>query len=170
MYPGATATIDPSGARRKPMHSPFLRWCSPNDPVTAGVSFATSEGLRFIHRADLYPLFEAAFARKSAAELTPAFDAGGVTWGAYQTLEAALEDPRLFKDNPLFQDIRHPSGLSYPAPGAMATIPQDVRGDVRAAPKLGQHTDEVLAEVVGLSSSEIAKLHDAGIVAGPEGK
>ena len=135
-----------------------------------GVSFATSEGLRFIHRADLYPLFERAFARKSAAELTPAFDAGGVTWGTYQTLEAALEDPRLFKDNPLFQDIRHPSGLTYPAPGAMATIPQDVRGDVRAAPKLGQHTDEVLAEVVGLSSGEIAKLHDAGIVAGPEGK
>ena len=134
-----------------------------------GVSFASDEGLRFTHRARLYPLFERAFAARTAAELTPAFDAGGVTWGAYQTLEAALEDPRLFKANPLFQDIRHPSGLSYPAPGAMATIPQDARGDVRPAPKLGQHTDEVLAEVLNMSSGEIAKLHDAKIVAGPEG-
>jgi 2-methylfumaryl-CoA isomerase len=108
-----------------------------------GVSFATDEGLRFTHRARLYPLFERAFAAKTAAELTPAFDAGGVTWGAYQTLEAALTDTRLFKDNPLFEAVEHPSGLTYPAPGAMGTIPQDARGPVKPAPKLGQHTDEV---------------------------
>ena len=131
-----------------------------------GVSFATDEGLRFTHRARLYPLFERAFAQKTAAELTPAFDAGGVTWGAYQALEQALEDPRLFKDNPVFQAVRHPSGLTYPAPGAMGTIPQSERGPVKPAPRLGQHTDEVLAEVLGLSGAEIAKLHDAKVVAG----
>jgi 2-methylfumaryl-CoA isomerase len=130
-----------------------------------GVSFATDEGLRFIHRARLYPLFERAFAAKDAAELTPAFDAGGVTWGAYQSLEAALTDPRLYKDNPVFETVRHPSGLSYPAPGAMGTIPQDARAPVKPAPRLGEHTDEVLADVLGMSSAEIGRLHDAGIVA-----
>ena len=132
-----------------------------------GLSFATDEGLRFTHREHLYPLFERAFAAKTAAELAPAFDAGGVTWGAYQTLEAALSDPRLFKGNPMFQDIAHPSGKTYPAPGAMGTIPQDTRGPVTPAPKLGQHTDEVLANVLGLSGGEIGRLHDAGVVAGP---
>ena len=131
-----------------------------------GVSFATDEGLRFTHRARLYPLFERAFAAKDAAALTPAFDAGGVTWGSYQTLEAALEDTRLYKGNPVFEAVKHPSGLTYPAPGAMGTIPQDERGPVLPAPKLGQHTDEVLAEVLGMSSGEIGKLHDAGVVAG----
>ena len=134
-----------------------------------GVSFAADEGLRFTHRARLYPLFEAAFAARPASELAPAFEAGGVTWGAYQPLEAALADPRLYKDNPAFQTIRHPSGLSYPAPGPMATIPQAARGDVRPAPRLGQHTDEVLAEVLGMSGTEIGRLHDAGVVAGAEG-
>jgi 2-methylfumaryl-CoA isomerase len=129
-----------------------------------GVSFAKDEGLRFTHRARLYPLFEAAFAQRTAAELTPAFDAGGVTWGAYQPLEAALQDPRLYKDNPLFQQVRHPSGLTYPAPGAMGTIPQDARGPVAPAPRLGQHTDEVLAQVLGMGSAEIARLHDQGVV------
>jgi len=132
-----------------------------------GVSFGKDEGLRFTHRARLYPLFERAFAARSAAELTPAFDAGGVTWGSYQTLDAALGDTRLFKDNPLFEAVKHPSGLTYPAPGAMGTIPQDARGPVTPAPKLGQHTDEVLAEVLGLSGAEIARLHDAKVVAGP---
>lgn len=130
-----------------------------------GVSFATDEGLRFTHRARLYPLFERAFAAKTAAELTPAFDAGGVTWGAYQPMEAALQDRRLYKDNPLFEAIHHPSGLSYPAPGAMATIPQEPRKAVEPAPSLGQHTDQVLAEVLKLSSAEIARLHDQGVVA-----
>jgi 2-methylfumaryl-CoA isomerase len=130
-----------------------------------GVSFATDEGLRFTHRARLYPLFEAAFAARTAAELTPAFDAGGVTWGAYQALEAALDDRRLYRDNPLFQAVGHPSGLTYPAPGAMATIPQAKRGPVRPAPRLGEHTDEVLAEVLGLGAAEIGRLHDAGVVA-----
>jgi len=128
------------------------------------VSFATDEGLRFTHRAWLYPLFEAAFAAKTAAELTPAFDAGGVTWGAYQALEAALDDRRLYRDNPLFQTVGHPSGLTYPAPGAMATIPQATRSPVRPAPRLGEHTDEVLAEVLGLSAAEIGRLHDEGVV------
>jgi len=131
-----------------------------------GVSFAKDEGLRFAHRERLYPLFERAFAARTAAELTPAFDAGGVTWGSYQTLEAALGDTRLFKDNPLFEAIQHPSGLTYPAPGAMGTIPQDERRPVAPAPKLGQHTDQVLAEVLGLSGGEIARLHDKGVVAG----
>jgi 2-methylfumaryl-CoA isomerase len=130
-----------------------------------GASFASDEGLRFTHRERLYPLFEAAFAARTAAELTPAFDAGGVTWGAYQALEAALDDRRLYRDNPLFQPVGHPSGLTYPAPGAMATIPQAKRGPVRPAPRLGEHTDEVLAEVLGLSAAEIGRLHDEGVVA-----
>jgi 2-methylfumaryl-CoA isomerase len=130
-----------------------------------GLAFAADEGARFTHRARLYPLFEQAFAARTAAELTPAFDAGGVTWGAYQPLEAALEDTRLYKDNPVFEDVTHPSGATYPAPGAMGTIPQDPRKPVTPAPKLGQHTDEVLSALLGLSSTEIARLHDQGVVA-----
>jgi 2-methylfumaryl-CoA isomerase len=47
----------------------------------------------------------------------------------------------------------------------MATIPQEPRRPVEPAPRLGQHTDEVLSEVLGLGSAEIARLHDAGVVA-----
>jgi 2-methylfumaryl-CoA isomerase len=41
---------------------------------------------------------------------------------------------------------------------------------VQAAPKLGAHTDQVLAEVLGMSAREIADLHDAGVVAGADGR
>jgi len=38
---------------------------------------------------------------------------------------------------------------------------------VRRAPILGEHTEEVLADVLALSATEIGRLRDAGVVAGP---
>lgn len=131
-----------------------------------GVSFARDEGARFTHRAALFPLFEAAFATRDAETLKPAFDAGGVTWGQYQSLhQAVTTDPRLFTTNPLFQSLTHPSGLTYPASGPAATLPEEARGPLAPAPRLGQHTDEVLAQVLGLNSGAIGRLHDEGLVA-----
>jgi 2-methylfumaryl-CoA isomerase len=42
------------------------------------------------------------------------------------------------------------------------------RLEARCAPLLGEHTDEVLASVLGLSEGEIGRLHDQRVVAGPE--
>ena len=36
------------------------------------------------------------------------------------------------------------------------------------APVLGEHTDEVLAEVLGLGDGEIGELYERGVVAGPQ--
>ncbi len=137
--------------------------------VELGLSFALDEGLRFDHRARLLPIFEAAFARKTLAELLPAFEREGVCWGPYQPMSQAAEDPRLFKGNPVYSDIVHPSGRTYPAAGFAGTIPQEARRPARPASRLGQHTDEVLSQVLGLSGGEIARLHDMGLVAGPQG-
>lgn len=131
-----------------------------------GVSFGQDEGARFRHRARLFPLFEHAFARRTVAELQPAFDAGGVTWGRYQTLyEAVTGDARLFTENPQFQPLTHPSGLAYPAAGPAATLNGESRAPLVSAPRLGQHTDEVLSELLGLDSGVIGRLHDQGLVA-----
>jgi 2-methylfumaryl-CoA isomerase len=131
-----------------------------------GLSFARDEGARFIHRARLFPLFDAAFAARTADALKPAFDAGGVTWGEYQTLHQAVTgDARLFTANPLFETLTHPSGLTYPSSGPAATLSGEARGPVAPAPRLGAHTDQVLAEVLGLDSGAIGRLHDEGLVA-----
>lgn len=131
-----------------------------------GVDFARDEGARFTHRAALFALFEAAMAARTLADLGPALDAAGVTWGPYQSLGQAVRgDARLFTANPQFQTITHKSGLTYPAAGPAATLAGEPRGVVRPAPALGAHTDQVLAEVLGLDSGAIRRLHDAGLVA-----
>lgn len=132
-----------------------------------GANFAKDEGARFTHRARLFPLFEAAMATRPSTELGPLFDEAGVTWGPYQTLhQAVTTDARLFAENPIFQSVAQPSGLSYPSAGPAATFAGEARGPVGIAPRLGQHTDEVLSAVLGMGDGEIGRLHDAGIVAG----
>jgi 2-methylfumaryl-CoA isomerase len=131
-----------------------------------GVAFAADEGLRFTWRARLNPLFEAAMASRTEADLGPVFDRLGVTWGPYRTLRSALDDPRVVPpDSPLFTQVAHPSGHTYPTPGPAI----DLRGHDRAppprGPRLGEHTDEVLSDLLGMASGEIGRLHDAGLVA-----
>lgn len=139
------------------------------EPVAAieaarGVSFAKDEGVRFEHRDLLFPLVEAAAAQRQSAELGASFDALGCCWGGYQTMRQAADDPVLVGANPMFTTIEQTSGLSYPVPGAMATIPQEQRLPPVRAPLLGEHSDAVLAEVLGLGSGAIGALHDAGLV------
>ena len=130
-----------------------------------GVSFAKDEGLRFEHRDALFPLIEGAVAALDYAPLVAALDAHGCCFGPYQTMLEAAHDPKLVGTNPIFGASANPSGLDYPAAGAFATIPQLDRAPPRPAPRLGADTDAVLADVLGLSSGEIGKLHDAGVVA-----
>jgi 2-methylfumaryl-CoA isomerase len=129
-----------------------------------GVSFAKDDGLRFIHRDALFPLFEQAIGARTYVELAKALDAGGVVHSVYRTMLDAAKDPRLVADNPIFGEAENPSGFAYPAAGAFATIPQIERQAPRAAPRNGQHSEQILADHLSLSSGEIARLIDAGIV------
>lgn len=130
-----------------------------------GLSFLTDEGARFTHRDRLLPLVSQAIAARTLADLAAAFDENGVTWSRYQSLSQAYsEDPRFFSDNPVFSHVNHPGGLGYPTPGSAARIPGEDRFDAGPAPTIGQDTDQVLADYLGFSDSEIGALHDAQVV------
>jgi 2-methylfumaryl-CoA isomerase len=134
-----------------------------------GLDLARDDGLRFTHRARLNPLVEAAVGALDEADLARRFAGTRVCWAPYRGLSEALGEPsRIGAGNPLFAEVLHPTGAAYPTPGAAATLPGLARGAPGRAPRLGEHTDEVLAEVLGLGAAEIGRLHDAGTVAGAE--
>lgn len=78
------------------------------------------------------------------------------------------EDPDCSTENPMFNEIAQDGIGQFIAPGAPWAFSGFERAPAAPAPNLGQHTDEVLLDVVGLSSSELGKLHDQGIVASAE--
>lgn len=129
-----------------------------------GVSFATDDGLRFVHRDALMPLFCTAIASRTYKDLVTALDDGGIVHSAYRTMQEAVNDPSLVADNPIFGQAPNPSGLRYPAAGSFATIPQVERSSPRPAPRNGQHSEQVLAERLRLDAGTISRLIDGGIV------
>jgi 2-methylfumaryl-CoA isomerase len=124
------------------------------------------EGTRFLHREQLFELVEKAMGQLTIEEARGRLDANGVLWSQYMSMaEAFKSEPRLSLDAPLFSVLKHPSGLEYPAPGAAASFNGLQRGSAVRAPRLGEHTEQILADVLALSSASIGKLHDAGVIA-----
>jgi 2-methylfumaryl-CoA isomerase len=125
------------------------------------------EGDRFQARGDLFPALETWIGGRDLGEVAAAFDRHGVCWGPYRDFgDLVREDPRCSPANPMFQRVEQPGIGRYLMPGSPLEFSGAPRVPVAPAPRLGEHTDQVLGEVLGLSAREIGALHDAKIVAG----
>jgi 2-methylfumaryl-CoA isomerase len=128
----------------------------------------TSEGDRFRAREALAALFEPWFAARTLAEVSARFETHRVTWGPYRTVREALaQDPDLSVAHPMFTLLDQPGIGRSLAPASPLDFSKVARLPAAPAPRLGQHTDEILLGLLGLSATEVGSLHDAGIVAGP---
>jgi 2-methylfumaryl-CoA isomerase len=104
---------------------------------------------------------------RTGAEIAEIFDRHEVSWGPYYTFrEAVNEDPRCSTANPLFEELEQPGIGTYLTPGSPLVFSALERLPPRRAPLLGEHTDQILGEELGLSETEIGRLHDDGVVAG----
>jgi 2-methylfumaryl-CoA isomerase len=127
------------------------------------------EGDRFRAREVLGAILKAWTTRHTLAEIRTRFDEHGVCWGPYQTFTELVEgDPRCSVRNPMFEEVEQPGIGTYLMPGSPLNVGDADRVPVRRAPILGEHTDEILAGCLGLGDGEIGRLHDAGVVCGPE--
>jgi 2-methylfumaryl-CoA isomerase len=125
-----------------------------------------SESGRFEARDLIGALLRPWFADRDLDDVRTAFAGTGVSWGPYQTFrQLVTEDPRCSTRNPLFEDVEHPGVGRYLMPRSPLDISGAPRLPVRRAPRLGEQTEEILAEVLGLGETEIGRLFDAGVVA-----
>ena len=69
------------------------------------------------------------------------------------------------EDNPLFKKILQPDAGEFLVPKHPANFSKVENSDATPAPALGEHTEEVLGDVLNLSDLEIANLFDNGVVA-----
>jgi 2-methylfumaryl-CoA isomerase len=129
----------------------------------------SKEGDRWDAR-DAIASFMAPFIQtRNLDEIASIFDAKGVCWGPYQTfVQLVNEDRRASAENPMFDHIDQPGVGQVLAPGSPLSFSEIERGRPTVAPRLGEHTDQILLEILGMTSHEVGKLHDDGVVAGPK--
>ncbi|MDA8374940.1 MAG: CoA transferase [Actinomycetota bacterium] len=124
----------------------------------------TLEADRYIYRETITAILRPWFATRTFEDVRRELEAAQVLWGKFRTMTEAVADFR--------QDTR-PSVLAevaQPGVGTMVSAKSPLRldadyGATSHAPALGEHTDQVLAEVLGLNQPELGRLHDAGVIA-----
>lgn len=126
------------------------------------------EGNRFLAREAIAELVGAWIAARAYDLVETAFNQHSVCWSRYQTVaELVSNDAACSLANPLFSSIEQPGIGHLLAPATPLDFSASSRVPAAPAPVLGAHTEEVLVELLGLSSAEFGRLHDQGVVAGP---
>ena len=113
--------------------------------------------LRVQHRDALIPQLEAAFAKKKAGEWIASLTGLGVPCGPLNNIQQVFDDPHV-QSRGMQVKIPHPRAGSVPALANPARLSQTPPQYERAAPALGEHTHEILRDVLGLSQTDIDQL------------
>ncbi|MES2846402.1 MAG: CoA transferase [Pseudomonadota bacterium] len=126
-----------------------------------------AEGNRWAARHQITALFAPWFAARTLSQVGPLFDAHGLTWAPFRSFgQAVRDDPDVSPDNPMFSLLDQPGVGTLPVPGSPIGFSAHPREAPHPAPRLGQHTEAILADVLGLGSGQIGALMDARVVAG----
>jgi len=122
-----------------------------HDDLAGDARFASNAD-RVENREGLIPVLKAATAKWPAAELLAALEAGGVPAGPINGLAAIFADPQIAAR----QLVIERSVDGSPVPGLRTPIMLDGRATAaaRPAPRLGQHTEEILAELASLEDGK----------------
>lgn len=128
--------------------------------------FATNAD-RMDHRDELIPLLEAALERRSTDQWLGIFHSVGLPAGPVASIGEMLEHPHTVAREMVVETDHAGAGpvRSLGNPVKMSEA-DDAPYNARAAPLLGEHTQDVLSGA-GWSAAEIAELRDAGVVYAP---
>ncbi|MNN51370.1 Succinyl-CoA:(R)-benzylsuccinate CoA-transferase subunit BbsF [compost metagenome] len=124
--------------------------------------FATNK-LRVANRGELIPLIRQATVFKTTAQWVSQLEKAGVPCGPINDLAQMFQDPQVVARG-LAVNIPHPLAGSVPqvaSPIRLSETPVEYR---RAPPLLGEHTEAVLSDVLGLDADAVHRLRSAGVL------
>jgi crotonobetainyl-CoA:carnitine CoA-transferase CaiB-like acyl-CoA transferase len=144
----------------------FQRFCKVAgcEHLAEDAKFATNAG-RVSNRDEIVALLKPIVASKPSAFWLTELEKNNVSCGPINRLDQVFSDPQ-FLARGMRLDMPHPKTGSKPV--SMVASPlkfSKSQVDYRMAPPvLGQHSEEVLGEVLGLSADEVAGLRDRGVI------
>jgi formyl-CoA transferase len=144
--------------------SQFVRLCEAagRPEISRDERFATNAA-RVRNRAAITPVLEQIFRGRRVMEWTEILATVGVSCGPIYTIDEVYEDPQVKARGMKVEMPYAPSGrLALTAnPIRMSATPPAYE---QPPPLLGEHTDEVLAGMLGLAADDIAKLRERGAI------
>ena len=144
--------------------SQFERFCElAGQPQLAGDNRFKQNSARVKNRDILVPRVAEIMKSKTTVDWLKELNQRGIPCGPINDIDQVFADPQ----------VRHrgmKQMLSHPLAGSVASVANPIRLSAtpveydRAPPMLGQHTDEVLASVLGYDGEAITRLRDSGVI------
>ena len=142
----------------------FAKFCAvAGRPELAKDERYATNPARVANRKELVALLEELIRTRDSQDWLAALEQVGVPCGPINDLTAVFEDPQVKARN-IHQDLPHPTQGSVPTVASPIRYSGTPLVHDTAPPTLGQHTDAVLAESLGLSEADIAVLRDSGVI------
>jgi crotonobetainyl-CoA:carnitine CoA-transferase CaiB-like acyl-CoA transferase len=141
----------------------FARFCevAGRPELAADARFATN-ALRVEHRAALVGIVAPILASRPTGEWVEALEAAGVPCGPINDLAQVFEDPQV-RHRGLRVVVEHPRHGSVPLVASPIRLSRTPPRHERP-PALGEHTREVLVDVLGMDEAEVASLRRSGVI------
>ncbi|HYG41782.1 MAG TPA: CaiB/BaiF CoA-transferase family protein [Bordetella sp.] len=142
----------------------FIRFCQAlGCPEWADDSrFSTGVG-RIRNRDALVPILEAHFATRSVAKCLDALVAADIPAGAINNIEQVFADSQVVSRH-LRIPVQEDAGTPLDVIANPIRYAHDPIGAYRRPPLLGEHTDEVLGDLLGYTQEELGRLADTGVI------
>ncbi len=118
------------------------------------------------HREELLAILQEIFLTKDTDEWLELLTEADVPCGPVNTLDKALSDPQVLARDMVIS-IDHTLGGQIKQTGnpiKMSTTPPDMRQKFLSPPLLGEHTDEVLSQLLGYSPEKVTRLRQEKII------
>ncbi|MCM2327930.1 MAG: CoA transferase [Lysobacter sp.] len=142
----------------------FARFCEVAglEPLATDARYARNPG-RVAHREELVATIAGRLATRPAAEWLAALEAAQVPCGPINDLAQVFADPQVIHRGMV-------ASLPHPGAGEVRVVANPVRfsatpaRSLRAPPRLGEHTDEILGNLLGLEAAGLEDLRARKVI------
>ena len=116
-----------------------------------------SNSQRTQNQKELKAILDTVFPDKTVDEWLAVIDAAGIPCGPINTVDRVLKDPQVAARD-MIVEVEHPIAGKLKMPGLPIKLSETPGSVEIPAPLLGQHTKEILAAMLGISSDEVDEL------------
>lgn len=122
-----------------------------------------SNALRVQNHAPLKEIIEAWTRERNIDDIVDTLLAAGIPSGPINTIDRVVKDPHIAGARQMFVDLEHPVAGPMKLTGNQIKLTNHPVQIDRPAPTLGQHTEEILTDVLGIDHEGYQKLVDSHI-------